>query len=564
VATSATAFAKAEALLLEGRRLFDAGLAADARELLGRAHALAPDHLACSRWLAEAQLTEGAFDAAAVTLSGALALAPSSPELIVLQAEIALKRGQLRSAEATLDAALEADGANATLLARRGGVHLLAGNHGAAAEALERSLMLDPNDCAVQSALIVAASYDPSTTTARLKGLQRRWKGPLASGSSVASAPASPATGRPMRVGYVSSAFHCHPAAQVFSAVLLHHDPAKVETYCYSSSRRRDWVSIRLGTAAKAWRSIAGLDDSAAVDLIRRDGIQILVDLDGHFRHNRLGIFSMRAAPVQVSAWGYVAGPGIPEIDYLITDRVTIPVEEARWFPERLVALGRAQPYNPDLMTRSTAPVRRAPGPDGIVRFGCFNRYDKLSEGGLKAWAEVLQACPRATLTLKDRFFAEAEPRDRIRTMLARCGVDPNRILFEPREAHADYLAAYDRIDLVLDPFPITGGVTTLDGLFQGVPAITLEGAEPMARIGASILTAFGQQRCICRSPREYVRAAVELGGDWPALAHLRADVLAATKFRDGPKTYADTVEAAYRDMWERHCRGDALAPSAS
>jgi predicted O-linked N-acetylglucosamine transferase (SPINDLY family) len=260
---------------------------------------------------------------------------------------------------------------------------------------------------------------------------------------------------------------------------------------------------------------------------------------------------------VQVSAWGYMPGPGTPGIDYLLTDRVIVPAAEEPWFSERVVPLPCAQPYNGDLSQRPEP--TRSPGlPVRPVRFGCFNRYDKLSPGALSLWAQILAACPGATLTFKDRFFAEAAPRDRIRAALAREGVDPERAVFELREAHADYLAAHDRIDVALDPFPVNGGATTLAALSQGVPVVALHGGEPSSRIGASILAALGLHECSCATPADYLRTAVRLARDPAALAELKRAVRQAARSSFKPEalqSYAATVEEAYREMWERQCR---------
>ena len=545
---------KAGMLLSEGRRLFDSGLLTDALELLGRARASAPQDPICARWLAEAQITAGALDGASVTLGEALAATPGCAELIALQADVALKHGVLTSAAALVDAAIHSGRCGPFLLAKRGRIHLVAGEADLAAQCLRRGLELAPHDHKLQSLLILAASYDQAVTTETLKRLQKSWSAPRSAANSTFTL--REGTDRPLRVGYISNAFNRHAAAKVFSAVLLHHDPAKIETYYYDTGRRHDEATIRFRLAAARWRSITGLDDLSAAQLIRRDQIDVLVDLAGHFPHNRLGIFALRAAPVQVSAWGYVAGPGIPQIDYLLTDARIVPAGEAALFPERVVNLPCAQPYNGDLIPRTAPPVPIDRHETGPIRFGSFNRYDKLSEATLTLWAEILTACPDATLTLKDRFFAEAPPRRRICAIVKRAGVDPSRIRFEPRQGHADYLAAFSRIDLALDPFPVSGGVTTLDGLSQGVPAITLYGAAPTGRISASILTFLGLDPCICHTPRDYVRTAVELSRDPAMLADLRATVRARfQRFAAAQrKNYAETVEAAYREVWERYC----------
>jgi predicted O-linked N-acetylglucosamine transferase (SPINDLY family) len=267
----------------------------------------------------------------------------------------------------------------------------------------------------------------------------------------------------------------------------------------------------------------------------------------------------MRAAPAQISAWGYVAGPGTPGIDYLLTDNIIVPPDEDRWFGERLMRLGCAQPYNADLLARRPSASLGARSGGGI-RFGCFNRYDKLNEESLTCWAEILRACPDATLILKDRNFGEARLRKKVLDIMAREGVAPGRLGFEGAEKHMDFLAAFDRIDLALDPFPVTGGVTTLDGLSQGVPVVTFCGNEPSARIGASILSSLELNRFIAFSEGEYVSKAIELGA---AQAHAPGarDAIRARleKFSDWcGGEYVREVEGAYREIWMRTCARQA------
>ena len=551
--------ANAVRLFNEGRRLFDAGMIADATELLGRARELTPDDPRCARWLAEAQIESSQLTAASVTLEEALHRDPVCDDLMVLKAELELERGSLTTAESVLDQAMAHGNASAAVLAQRARVCLFAGEHAAATALLRRSLAIDPHNLAVQSALIVEASTKPLMTTARLKALQRNW-GPETPVNRDRKWPIDPRPDRRLRIGYVSAAFHRHAVAKVFSAVVLNHDPGQFEVYCYASRRKRDSVSVRLRLAGVHWRSIAGFNDVEAAELIRHDDIDLLVDLDGHFNRNRLGIFNLRAAPAQASAWGYVSGPGIAGIDYLLTDDVIVPPHERECFSEHLMGLPWAQPYDADLMRR---PVPRAAPPSAPdsdrgspIRFGCFNGYHKLSDDTLALWSRILSACPNSTLTLKDRFFADPRTRARILERFSRNGTDPRRILLETSVPHTEYLAAYDCIDLALDPFPIPGGVTTLDGLSQGVPVVTLAGAEPSARLGASILASVGLHHLVCRTQREYMDRVVELSSAPGALARLRPQTLWSFEHRlqRSRPGYVRAVEAAYREIWSRTC----------
>jgi protein O-GlcNAc transferase len=544
-------------LFNEGRRFFDAGSLPAALDLLGRAHAILEPDAASARWLAEAQLVAGAVEQAWETVSAAMVRHPSDVALTIVQAEVALKRGTLACAASTLNEALERRGDDAALLAQLGRVRFHAGEWRQAVGVLRESLKLQPHDLSVQSALIVAASYDPGMTTRRLKRLQREW------GNSAPPVPArqwrhdSGRRNRPLRVGYVSCAFYHHAAASVFAPILLNHDPGKIETYLYSSSRRRDWLTVRLRLAAARWTSIAGLDDREAADLIYGDAVDILVDLDGHFPRNRLGVFALRPAPVQVSGWGYVAGPGIPGIDSLFTDGIIVPHNEESFFPEAITRLSCAQPYDAGMPQVPAGPPREACG-NRPIRFGCFNRFDKLAPDCLSLWASILSASPGATLTFKDIFYGEEMPRRRILSAFAREKVDAGRIIFQGREPRSDYLAAFDRIDIALDPFPINGGVTTLDGLSRGVPAITLRGAQPNGRIGASILMQFGLTEFICDSREEYFDRAINFGRIIGAESNIWDSVAAAFARVSNPRVLGSRtreVEEAYHDLWSSRRR---------
>lgn len=545
------------ALVNEGRRLLDAGMAADAIELLSRARAAAPSDTTCARWLAEAQLVANAPLDARSTLDEALAHSPGRTELIVLNAEAALAVRALGEAEWLMDAAVAAAPTDPALLAERARVSFMAGRIADAVRDVEHSLILAPDAPAAQSLRIVLAGYDRNITTGRLKSLQRTWRGPGAGDRRVEPRESG---GRPLRVGYVSCGLYQHAAADVAGAVLLNHDPGKVETHCYAGNRKRDAVSLKFRMAAKGWRTIVGLDDAAAAARIRADQIDILVDLDGHFPHNRLGVFARRAAPVQVSAFGYVPGPGTPGVDYLLSDAVIAPPDEAELFPERIIRLPCAQPYMEALRPRPSAPSPAAERAAGPIRFGCFNRLDKLTDETLRLWGEVLRACPEASLTLKDRFFGDPAKQALVAASLVRAGAAPTQLRFEPGESHAGYLGAFERIDLALDPLPVSGGVTTLDGLAQGVPALTLVGAAPTGRITASILTYAGLTDAVCTSREDYLRTAAALAANPARLADLRARTLAArARFSEtAMRSYAREVEAAYAEMWERYVAASA------
>ena len=136
---------------------------------------------------------------------------------------------------------------------------------------------------------------------------------------------------RPLRIGYVSPDFRSHPVGRFFEPVLGAHDPARVQVFCYDEAPfPPDGVTTRLRSRAPNWRMTRGQSATQLAEAIRTDRIDVLVDLAGHTAHNRLDVFAVKPAPIQVTYLGYPNTTGLPTIDYVLTDTVTLPDEEAK------------------------------------------------------------------------------------------------------------------------------------------------------------------------------------------------------------------------------------------
>jgi len=367
-----------------------------------------------------------------------------------------------------------------------------------------------------------------------------------------------------LRVGYVSPDFRTHSVAYFAEPLIARHDRERFEVVLYADlagGAQVDPVTERLRASADGWRNVSGESDRALAALVRRDRIDVLVDLAGHTAGNRLPVFARKPAPVQVSYLGYPNTTGLESIDYRLTDAVADPPGASdRFYSESLVRLPRGflcyRPPEPSPAIAAPPATR-----EGYVTFGSFNNAAKLSPGVIEAWARILRALPSARLRVKAPQIGDEGTRRLWRERLARAGVDPGRLTLEGFVAGAaEHLDAYRRIDVALDTFPYNGTTTTCEALWMGVPVVALAGAGHASRVGLSLLSQIGLEAFAADTVEAYIERAVALARDPQGLARLRAtlrDRLRASPLRD-ESGLARAVEAQYRWMWGRWCAGQS------
>ena len=359
--------------------------------------------------------------------------------------------------------------------------------------------------------------------------------------------------GPPLRIGLMSSDLRNHPVGYFLEALLGAVDPARIEFVAFPSHHGDDELTARIKPHFQAWKPINGLDDEAAARLIHDSGVQILLDLSGHTAHNRLPVFAWRPAPVQVTWLGYFATTGVAEIDYVIGDPNVAPAAEAGHFTETVWRL-------PDIYYCFTPPAVAVEVSDlpalsnGHLTFGCFNNLTKLNDAVLAVWARLLQAVPESRLMLKAPQLRDASVRDNIRARFAAHGIIGERLLIELPSSRAEYLHAYHRIDIALDPFPYPGGTTSFEALWMGLPVLTMHGDRFLSHAGETILRNAGLPDWIATDGDDYVAKAVHFASDLDRLASLRAglraQVLASPLF-DAPR-FARHFEDAMWGMWRQ------------
>jgi len=366
----------------------------------------------------------------------------------------------------------------------------------------------------------------------------------------------SPLTGRRLRVGYVSSDFRKHAVSYFVEQLFAHHDAARVEVFAYSNNNKRDVVTERIKSLVEHWVPVAGLSDQKLLARIEADQIDLLIDLSGHTANNRLGLFALRAAPVQAHWLGYFASTGLTEMDYWIGDATLTPTETDHHFKETVWRLPRIWV---SYEGKAEAPDSHwQPAQDGTVCLGSFNNLGKLTPATLALWTQLLHNLPKAKLLLKTQELAEERNRQRILDAFTSYGIGHERIELQDRSITADWsahMAYYDRLDIALDPVgAVGGGTTTCDALWMGVPVVSLVGDRMASRMTASMLDALGRSEWLATSEDEYVAKVMALAHDIEGRKAMRANQrarMASSPLCDA-KGLAQTLEDAFEKMFER------------
>ncbi|MBY0341653.1 MAG: tetratricopeptide repeat protein [Rhodocyclaceae bacterium] len=356
-----------------------------------------------------------------------------------------------------------------------------------------------------------------------------------------------------LRIGLVSGDLYNHPVGYFLAGLLEQLDTHRFEVIAYSNrpEHKTDAMSQRLRAHCAGWKNIDGLDDVAAAGLIHADGIHILLDLAGHTGDNRLPLFACKPAPVQAAWLGYFATTGVEQMDYLIGDPNVCPAGEEGHFTETIWRLPETYlcftPPDADIAINDL-PARE----NGFITFGCFNNIGKLTDAVLATWARILQQVPNARLLLKARQLADAAVCTWLRERFAAYGITDQQLLLEGPTPRDDYLRAYQRLDIVLDPFPYPGGTTTVEALWMSVPVLTLRGNRMLSHAGENIMRNVGLPEWIAVDEADYVTKAVEFAADPDMLAtlrqQLRQQALASPMF-DAPR-FARHFENALSGMW--------------
>ena len=363
-----------------------------------------------------------------------------------------------------------------------------------------------------------------------------------------------PSRARPgrLRVGYLSWDFHQHATAYLVAELFELHDRSRFEVSAYSyGPDDGSAIRARIKSGCEHFSDVGEESYIETAQRIRRDGIDVLVDLKGYTLGSRSRILALRPAPVQVNWLGFPGSMGTDCVDYLLADPFIIPEGEERHYAEKVVRLPDCYQVNDRKREiGAVTPSREACGlpADGVVLCS-FNQTAKILPDVFASWMRIMKAVPGSVLWLLETNRWAAE---NLRRSATEHGVAAGRIVFAPHRPVAEHLARYRLADLALDTFPYTSHTTAADALWAGCPLVTRVGDTFASRVAGSVLISAGLSDLVTESPADFERLAIELAstpGRLQAIRHRLRDGRDSCALFDTPR-FARNLENAYETMF--------------
>jgi predicted O-linked N-acetylglucosamine transferase (SPINDLY family) len=518
-----------------------------------RALELQPDYADAHNNLGTILLARGPGSDAIACFRRALELKPDLADAHTNLGNALFAQGQLTHAEASHRRAIELNPHRAEAHSNLANALKDQGRLDEAVAAYRRALELNPDLTQAHGNLLQTLHYRAGVTLAELADahaeFDRRHAAPL-------RRPERPYTNsrdpnRKLRLGFLSADLRRHPVGFFTIPFLENLDRDQAEAICYYDCPVGDEVTERFRTAAADWREILGRPDEQLAEQIRADGIDILFDLAGHTAHNRILVFARKPAPIQVTWAGYVGTTGVSAMDYLVADQFEVPPGSEVSYSERILRMPDDYVcYDPPAYAPPVGPLPALQR--GQVTFGSFNYPAKIGPQVIAVWAEMLRRLPAARLVLKHRAVNDPSIAGRWNELFTGRGIPADRVEYRGWSSHAEMLREYGEVDVALDPFPYSGGLTTIEALWMGAPVITCPGETFAGRHSLSHLSNIGLTETIARDLDEYIDIAVALANDLPRLAELRSGLrgrVAASPLCDG-KRFADGMLRQLREAW--------------
>jgi protein O-GlcNAc transferase len=530
-------------------------------EALEAATELAPDQVVPLRLLANILAKSSRTRQAEVVLRRLIAMDPDNMHPANALATVLMRMMQHAEARSILLDLLERHGPQTLLLSNLAVATFSLGLQDEALELANRAIRLDPEAALPRRALCSALPYHERTTGASMLSAMRECSVVLP------RIPQPPLTNtaepdRPLVVGLLSGSFKSHPVGWLTVPGIETLDPGQFSVICLAQATLpTDAMCQRFRSVASEWVEIECMTDAALADAARVRAIDILLDLGGYGDSGRMTACANRLAPVQIKWVGMQChSSGLAEMDWFLTDRWETPDGFEPFYSEKLLRLADGYVcYSPPPYAPDVAPLPALK--NGFVTFGCFNNLAKVTPRVIETWSEILRRLPTARLILKTHQLSDRPTADGFLADFAALGIAGDRIEMRGSSGHRAFMGQYGDVDIVLDPFPYTGGLTTCEALWMGVPTITLAGEIFASRHSTSHLSNAGLIDWVTDSVDHYVEMAVARSSDTAALARLRSGLreqVRRSPLCDAPR-FGRSLGAALRQAWRAWCADAAV-----
>ena len=531
------------------------GRRAEAIDALETATALAPDAKLLVALFGEALSYSDRLPEAEAVLRHAIELDPDNQQLPNGLATVLFRMHRHAEARAELSASIERNGEHVNELCNLTNATNCMGMQEEAVELARRAIVLAPDASLPRRVLCNTLPYRDGITGTELLAALKDASERLARAGLPPFANAKDPDRR-LVVGLLSGSFRVHPVGWLTVAGLETLDPTSFTVVCLAQDSMDDWIARRFRALAREWHDVDALNDKALAVKARELGIDILIDFGGYGEAGRMTACAYRLAPVQIKWVGMQNhSSGLAEMDWIITDRWETPPELEHVYSERQLRLPDGN------VCYTTSPHAPDVGPlpalsNGHITFGCFNNLAKITPRVIATWCTILHRLPNARLVLKTHQLADPPTVERVLTVFAAHGIPSSRLRLRGPSGHRAFLAEYNDIDIVLDPFPYTGGLTTCEALWMGVPTVTVPGEIFASRHSMSHLSNAGLADWVAPDVAAYVELAVAKASDLPALAALRSGLRACVKASplcDAPR-FGRNLGASLRFAWQDWC----------
>ena len=356
-----------------------------------------------------------------------------------------------------------------------------------------------------------------------------------------------------IKIGYYSSDFSNHPVGYSIVQLFEFHNKEKFEVYAFYFGKKNDETTKKISKECKRFIDVSNISDFELINLSKKIGINIAINLNGFTSNSRTKIFSSRISPIQINALGYPSTMMASYMDYIIADQVVIPEKNQKFFKEKIIYLPSFYQISNDKkkISNNKYICKDFNLPSDKFIFCCFNNILKINSNIFSLWMKILKKNKNSVLWLKSN---KTNVIKNLKLEADKSKINSDRIIFANKlETSEDYLASYKLADLFLDTFPYNAHVTGCDALYSGLPILTLCGESFASRVGASLLNTLNMNELIAYSETEYVNKAYNLSINKKKITELKQELsnpLTISKLFNS-KLYVEKIETAYIKIFE-------------